>query len=193
MVTDASAELAEMLPYGSEAAVGALSLVSRYAARMATWWELAIPVGGTLLGVLIGTWGQARNNARLLKLQSVMEEKRKQYYEFLTLIEEWENLGGGFPDIPLTELPEEEVRTINAAANEVFDSYTRMQFIASPEAMEVVEEFYLMVRDNRRFNADLLNHFVKVARKDLGVGGKVPSTWRIDRKLRKLSIESDDS
>lgn len=145
------------------------------------------------MGVLIGTWGQARNNARLLKLQSVMEEKRKQYYEFLTLIEEWENLGGGFPDIPLTELPEEEVRTINAAANEVFDSYTRMQFIASPEAMEVVEEFYLMVRDNRRFNADLLNHFVKVARKDLGVGGKVPSTWRIDRKLRKLSIESDDS
>jgi hypothetical protein len=60
---------------------------------MATWWELAIPVGGTLLGVLIGTWGQAHNNARLLKLQSVMEEKRKQYYEFLTLIEEWENLG----------------------------------------------------------------------------------------------------
>jgi hypothetical protein len=100
---------------------------------------------------------------------------------------------GGFPDIPLSELPEEERRIINEAANEVFDSYTRMQFIASPEVMEVVEEFYLMVRDNRRFNADLLNHFVKVARKDLGVGGKVPSTWRLDRKLRKLSIESDDS
>src|SRR4029077_12129555 len=97
---------------------------------MTTWWELAIPVGGTLLGVLIGTWTQGRNSVRLLKLQNVMEEKRKQYLEFFTLIEEWNNVGGGSP-IPMLELSVEERGTINAAANKVFDSYTRMYFIAS--------------------------------------------------------------
>ena len=109
-----------------------------------------------------------------------MEEKRKQYYEFVTLIEEWENLGGGYTH-PTIHRSEEEVHLINEAANKVFDSYTRMQFIASPEVLDVVEEFYLMVRDDRRFNADLVSHFVKLTRKDLGVSGKFPSTWRINR------------
>jgi hypothetical protein len=55
--------------------------------------------------------------------------------------------------------------------------------------MEIAETLYLIVRDDRRFDAGVLNHFVEVARKDLGVGGKVPSAWRVERKP---SIESDD-
>ena len=71
-----------------------------------------------------------------------MEEKRKQYYEFLTLIEEWENGGGGFTH-PTIQQSKETGQAINEAANKIYDSYTRMYFIASPEVMEVAEELYL--------------------------------------------------
>jgi hypothetical protein len=185
-------ELAAPMPLvGPRVAVETLPLIFGTLNRMAAWWTLAISVGGTLLGVLIGTWTQGRNSVRAIKLQSALEEKRKQYLDFFTLIQEWDNLGGSSGS-PL-KLTREELDVINEAANKVFATYDRMYFNASPEVMEVAEELYLIVRDYRRFNANLLNHFVKVARKDLGVGVKVPSAWRINRKLRKLSIESDDS
>jgi hypothetical protein len=89
---------------------------------MAAWWTLAISVGGTLLGVLIGIWGQGSNSLRLVKLQNVMEEKRRQYLEFLTLIEEWDNMGGGMSSLrrkypEMREQSGEVRRTVVEAAN----------------------------------------------------------------------------
>ncbi len=156
---------------------------------MAAWWELAIPVSGTLLGALIGTWAQGRNSVRLLRLQNaaaeqanrgrheheramqLLEERRKQYFEFLTLIEEWDNTGG-------------------ERADEVFAAITRMYFIASPEVLEVVEKLYLTVRDSQHLSGGVVNRFVEAARKDLGVGGQVPKDWAVDREPLE---ESDDS
>lgn len=157
----------------------------RYSARMAAWWELAIPVGGTLVGALTGAWAQGRSSMRLLRLQNataeqanrdryeheramhLLEEKRKQYEEFATLIEKWDIVRTNWSG-PANERPEEDRRLLEPMTEKIFDLCTRLCFIASPEVLKISEEIYRAARDDDRPEQGLFD-FIDAARKDLGV------------------------
>lgn len=177
-------------------ALGLLSLIPRYAGHMAAWWELAIPVGGTLVGALTGAWAQGRNSVRLLKIQNataeqanrdryeheramhLLEEKRNQYVEFAMLVEKWDMLRTNWSG-PENERPEEDRRLLEPMKEKIFDLCTRLHFIASLEVLKISEEIYRAARDGDDPEQGLFD-FIDAARNDLGVGPRRISL----RKLR---------
>lgn len=176
---------------------------------MAAWWELAIPVGGTLLGALAGSWAQGRNGIRLLKLQNaeaerasrdrneheramkLLEDKRTQYFEFLAQIDKYERVKDGNPAIA-SKRPKEERDALVAAMDQVEASFRSMYFIAAPEVLEVADKLYMaVIEEIDIIPGGLTNRYVEVARKDLGVGWQLPINWVVDRE--SSTTESDTS
>jgi hypothetical protein len=168
---------------------------------MATWWELVIPVGGTLAGALSATWAQARNNLRVLKIQNLeaqradrdkyehelvmklLEEKKQEYLGFLVKYEELDMLLGRMG--AREDRSPDETLDVEKAIEELHTSLMRLYFIASPEALQVADDiFWSIIQDGGQLGP-LKNKFVECAREDLRVGGDVPSTWNLFREEPK--------
>jgi len=174
---------------------------------MSTWWELAIPVAGTLAGALGGSWLQARNSHRVLKLQNLasqradrdkyehersiklLEEKKKQYADFLTVADRWQRLTDNLPKRGRRRPEEEEA--VGKLGEELESSFAQLFFVASPEVLEVADEIFMHAVKDLRVRGGMINHFVEVARKDLKIGGAVPRRWIVNRESSDL--DEDDS
>lgn len=172
--------------------------VRQYASVMATWWELAIPVAGTLAGALLGSWLQARNSLRVLKVQNLaaqradrdkhehersmqlLEEKKKQYADFLAVVDRRQELIGNIPERGLRN--PDEMEAVGKVEDDLHVSFVRLYFVASPEVLEVADEIYMQAIQDLTVWGGMVNHFVEVARKDLGIGGAVPRGWLVDRE-----------
>jgi len=164
---------------------------------VSAWWELAIPIGGTLLGALTGSWMQGRNGIRLLKAQNtealradadkykheramqLLEDKRKQYAEFYGLVEKWGSVNDGDPT-PFRDRSSAEREKLDAVFDELDKSFRLMYFIASPEVFASADDLFMSLMQGQEPSGPLMNHFIKMTREDLGVGGQIPPGWSDD-------------
>lgn len=156
---------------------------------MATWWELTIPVGGTLIGAFVGAWTQARSNLRTIKIQNMeaaqvrresrehelamklLDDKRDAYIDFVIHTDRCTDYANPKPN-------SEEWDNYKKEVDKFIKVYERLQFLAPANIFEVADQIYLLIAGNDEEPiGPLVNQFVKMAREDLGVGGSLPSGW----------------